>query len=378
MKTSRIPDFNKLSIDERIKHVRDFADLSDEETRLLYSSFGAVSKQHADRLIENCICGVPLMGIVTNAKINDKEYLIPVSIDEPSIIAAASRAFRLARDNGIQAQSLGNYIRGQIQITNLVDMEKAESVLKENEPEILKLANEGHTYTRAEFLEFEQFDRNLLLYLIVDTGDIQGANTINRMCESLAGLVEELTHGEVVAGIVSNYADRCLAKSKMRIRKEDLARPGFSQEQALERFLKISRVGEGGNVPRAATNNKGIMNGIIGAANATGQDTRAIYSAAESYAYRSGKYASLSRWYEQDEYLVGELEMPMPLGIIGGATDYPYYSLGLEILGVSSAQEFQEVLVSLGLANNFAAIQEIATVGITQGHMKLHGRRYDS
>ena len=376
MKTSRIHGFHRLEVDERIEYVKNFSDLTDEEADLLHHSFDIISKEYADRLIENCICGNPLIGVITNAKINGKDYLIPVSIEEPSIVAAASRAFKLSGEEGVEAESLGNYIRGQVQITELNDLKKTMGLLKENEKEIMKIANEGHRYTKVKYLEFEEFDDNILLYLIVDTGDIQGANTINRMCEAVSEYVEDLTSGEVIARIVSNYGDKCLVRGRMKIEKNNLPRNNFSSEEVIKRFLKVSELGERGNVYRASTNNKGIMNGVIGVANATGQDTRAIYTAAEAYATRDGKYSSLSKWYEDDEYLVGEIIMPMPVGIIGGATDHPYYKLGLKILGVESSQELQEVIVSVGLANNFSAIQEISTTGITKGHMRLHQRRF--
>ena len=376
MRTSRVANFSKFSINERINYVKTFAGLTDKESELLYDSFNIISKEYADKLIENCICGNPTIGTITNAKINEKDYLIPVSIEEPSIVAAASRAFRLARENKIKSKSLGNYMKGQIQITEVDDQKKAKLILKENESKILELANKGHKYTKAEYLELEPFEDDLLLYMVVDTGNIQGANTVNEMCESVAGYIEDITNGEVIAKIISNYADKCLAKSKMKIRKRDLKRGTFSGEKTLKRFLKVSTLAEKGNIYRASTNNKGIMNGIIGVANATGQDTRAIEAAAHSYVYKNGKYTSLSKWYEEDEYLVGELKMPMPIGIVKGATEYPYYNLGLKILGVNSAQEFQNVLVSVGLANNFSALQEIATNGVTKGHMNLHRKRF--
>ncbi|MEA3229617.1 MAG: hydroxymethylglutaryl-CoA reductase, degradative [archaeon] len=376
MKTSRIQNFSSTSIDERIDYVANFSELTDKEKEHLYNSFSIIKKEYGEKLIENCICGNPLTGIITNANINDRDYLIPLSTEEPSIIAAASRAFKLAGENTIEAESLGNYMTGQIQITGLKDIHEAESVLKDNEEKILGLVNKRHRYTKAESIELEQSEDELLLYLIVNTGDIQGANTINKMCEYIAPYIEEITDGEVIAKIISNYADRCLVKGKMRIRKENLHRSSFSDKEVLERFLKVSGLAQR-NMHRAATNNKGIMNGIIGVATATGQDTRAIEVAAHTYCCRKGKYAPLSYWYEEDEYLVGEIEMPMPIGIVRGATEHPYYSLGLKILGVGSAQEFQKILVSTGLANNFSATQEIATKGITAGHMNLHKKRFE-
>ena len=376
---SKMSGFYKLSIDERIGYVASFAGLNNDDTYLLYKSFtDIITRDYADKNIENCICGNPLIGVVTNAKINGKEYLIPVCTEEASIIAGASRAFKTAYS--VEAESLGNKMKGQIFLTGIKDVSKAESMIKRYNDGILGIMNKGHKYTSAESICTKILGDKILVEPVVNTGDIQGANTINKMCESVASYIEDKTEGKAIAKIISNSGDLCVAKSKMKIKKDYFGRDKKDRETSIKDFLDLSYLAEV-DKGRATTNNKGIMNGIIGVGLASGQDTRAIEAAAHSYACKkerytaSRRYTSLSRWYEEGDYLVGELKMPMPVGIIGGSTKTINPELCLKILGVKSAEEFQEVLVSVGLANNFAAMHAIVTDGISKGHIGLHEKK---
>ena len=373
MISSKIPGFYELSIDERIEYIKKFAGLEDKDTELLYNSFtDRITKEYADVHIENCICGNPLIGIATNAKINGKEYLIPLCTEEASIIAGASRAFKIAYS--IEAESLGNKMKGQIYLPWIKNVSEAESIIEKSKEEIIEIVNKGHKYTKVETIYTDILGDGIIVSLVVNTGDIQGANTINKMCECIAPYIEEKINGTAIAKIVSNNGDLCVVKGKMKIKKDMLGRGKWDNDAVVKRFLDLAYLA-GANVDRATTNNKGIMNSIVGVALASGQDTRAIESAVHSYACRNGKYTSLSRWYEEDDFLVGELEMPMPVGIVGGSTKDIYPKLCLKIVGVNSAEEFQNVLVSIGLANNFSAMHEIATRGINEGHIRLHKKR---
>jgi hydroxymethylglutaryl-CoA reductase len=382
VRTSRLPGFHKLSIDERIDKVASLTGLSHNDVEFLKSSFtGYFPREEADKYIENCIAGCdPPMGIITNAKINGREYLIPLRAEEPSIIAAASRGFLEARRYGVKARSLSNYMHGQIYITSLDDSVWDAGTLNENKQSLLDLANEGHDHTRACDIKVEHFEDNLLLYLLVETGDVQGANVVNQMCEAIVPMVEELTGGKIITGILSNYADQCIAEAMMRIPVEKLARPEHGRHHAnlvLDDFLELAHLGREGVIRRATTDNKGVMNGISGVALATGNDWRALEAGAHAYASRTGTYRSLAEWKAEGDSLVGCLRMPIPVGTVRGATGLPFASLGLKILGNPSATELQEIMVSVGLANNFAAIHTLVTDGINRGHLALHKKRFE-
>ena len=380
MKSSRVPGFYKLPIEERVKIVKEFADLTDEETELLLK-VGNLKLDIADRMIENVIGTWPLpLGIAVNFKINGKDYMIPMAIEEPSVVAAASNAAKMARPGGgFFAEATEPIMIGQVQLVGVKDPEEAKRVILENKDQILEIANEqdpilvklggGAKDLEVRILETE-VGPMVITHLLVDVRDAMGANAVNTMAEAVAPTIERLTGGRVYLRIISNLADRRIARARAVFKKE-----AIGGEEVVDGI--IAAYAFAANDPyRACTHNKGIMNGVIALARATGQDTRALEAGAHAYAARSGRYSPLSKWWKnEDGDLEGYLEMPIAVGTVGGITRvHPLAKLCLKILGVKSARELAQVMVSVGLAQNFAALRALATEGIQAGHMKLHAR----
>ncbi len=360
--------------------MKDFADLSQEELKILENSNGGISFDNADKMVENVIGTFSLpLGIATNFKINEKDYLIPMVIEEPSVIAAASKAAKIARiKGGFKVNADESYSIGQIQVLN-VDLKSAVSKIKESSKEILEIANSKSSTLRkmdkgAKEVSCReiQTDSNsmLVVELLIDVGDAMGANVTNSMCEAVAPLIEKLTGGKVLLRILSNYSTRRMVKATAVFDKE-----GVGGKEIVNNIL-LAYEFAANDVYRAVTHNKGIMNGTIAVANATGQDSRAIEAAANAYAARSGKYRSLTDWSKDEEgNLVGKLELPLSVGIVGGIINvHPIAKVCTKILGVSSAKELAGILTAVGLAQNFSALRALATEGIQKGHMKLHAR----
>ena len=360
--------------------MKDFADLSQEELKILENSNGGISFDSADKMVENVIGTFSLpLGIATNFKINEKDYLIPMVIEEPSVIAAASKAAKIARiKGGFKVNADESYSIGQIQVLN-VDLKSAVSKINESSKEILEIANSKSSTLRkmgkgAKEVSCReiQTDSNsmLVVELLIDVGDAMGANVTNSMCEAVAPLIEKLTGGKVLLRILSNYSTRRMVKATAVFDKE-----GVGGEEIVNNIL-LAYEFAANDVYRAVTHNKGIMNGTIAVANATGQDSRAIEAAANAYAARSGKYRSLTDWSKDEEgNLVGKLELPLSVGIVGGIINvHPIAKVCTKILGVSSARELAGILTAAGLAQNFSALRALATEGIQKGHMKLHAR----
>jgi hydroxymethylglutaryl-CoA reductase len=379
-RTSRIPGFYKLPVEERVKIVKEFAGLTDEEASLLMKA-GNLDISVADRMIENVIGTWPLpLGIATNFLINGRDYLIPMAIEEPSVVAAASNAAKMAREGGgFFASSTDPIMISQIQLVKVKDAEEARNAILAEKQRILEIANERDPVLvrlggGARDLEVRIIDtmmgKMVITHLIVDVRDAMGANVVNTMAEAVAPFIERITGGRVYLRIVSNLADRRLASARAVWKKEEIG-----GDEVVEGILYAYAFAEA-DPYRAATHNKGIMNGIIAVARATGQDTRAIEAGAHSYAARNGRYTSLSRfWRNEDGDLEGFLEMPLAVGIVGGVANvHPIARIALKILGVKSARELSEVMVAVGLAQNFAALRALATEGIQAGHMKLHAR----
>jgi hydroxymethylglutaryl-CoA reductase len=379
-RTSRIPGFYKLPVEERVKIVKEFAGLTDEEAFLLMKA-GNLDISVADRMIENVIGTWPLpLGIATNFLINGRDYLIPMAIEEPSVVAAASNAAKMAREGGgFFASSTDPIMISQIQLVKVKDAEEARNAILAEKQRILEIANERDPVLvrlggGARDLEVRIIDtmmgKMVITHLIVDVRDAMGANVVNTMAEAVAPFIERITGGRVYLRIVSNLADRRLASARAVWKKEEIG-----GDEVVEGILYAYAFAEA-DPYRATTHNKGIMNGIIAVARATGQDTRAIEAGAHSYAARNGRYTSLSRfWRNEDGDLEGFLEMPLAVGIVGGVANvHPIARIALKILGVKSARELSEVMVAVGLAQNFAALRALATEGIQAGHMKLHAR----
>ena len=378
-KSSRISGFYKLPIEERLKNIAEFAELSREEVETLKS--GGLAIDLADRMIENVVgtMGYPL-GVAVNFKINGRDYLVPMVLEEPSVVAAASNMARIMRNGeGIKSSSTDPVMIGQIQILNVANPEKKREDILADKAEILEFANQQDpTLVKfgggAKDLEVRLLDSRvgpmMVVHLFVDCRDAMGANTVDTMCEALASKMEKITGGKVLLRILSNLADRRLVRAQALVLKEDL-----EGEEVVDGIVAASAFAEA-DPYRAATHNKGIMNGVVAIALATAQDHRAIEAGAHSYAARSGHYTALTKWEKTpDGNLRGRLEMPMPVGTVGGSTRiHPVSKVALRVMGIQSARELAEVMGAVGLAQNLGALKALATEGIQRGHMKLHAR----
>ncbi|MFQ5612707.1 MAG: hydroxymethylglutaryl-CoA reductase, degradative [Anaerolineae bacterium] len=386
-KSSRLPGFYKKSIEERLEIVADWAGLTAEERAVLRAG-GGLDPGTADHMIENVVgvYGLPL-GFAANFLINGRDVLVPMVIEEPSVVAGASFIARLARQSGgFSTSSTEPHMIAQIQVLDVDDRQAARLAVLERRQDLLDRLNgaggrPASRHSRALDLEVRLIDDSpagpmLVVHLIYDTGDAMGANIVNTAAESLAPIVEEITGGRALLRILSNLADRRLARAKCVIPAEALAFAGFSGEQVVQNIVEAQALAEV-DPYRAATHNKGIMNGVDAVVIATGNDWRAIEAGAHAYAARTGRYTALSRWSKDAEgNLAGELEMPLAVGIVGGATRvHPLPGVLLKIIGVSTARELAEIIVAVGLAQNLAAIRALATEGIQRGHMSLHARQ---
>jgi hydroxymethylglutaryl-CoA reductase len=380
MKNSSISKFFEKSRKERLEIVKSFSSLSDEEIKLLENSDGGISFEKADNMVENAIGTFSLpLGIATNFKINGKDYVIPMVIEEPSVIAAASKGAKIARVlGGFEVEADESYSIGQIQMLD-VDISTAILNIKKSSNEILEIANsKSNTLSKmgkgAKEVSCKEIDtpvgKMLIVELLIDVGDAMGANITNTMCEAVSPLLEKITGGRVLLRILSNYSTRRIAKAKAVFEKE-----AVGGENVVDNIILAYQFADN-DVFRAVTHNKGIMNGTIAVANATGQDSRAIEAAANAYAARSGQYRSLSKWSKDENgNLVGSLELPLSVGIVGGiANVHPIARICNKILGASSAQELACLMTAAGLAQNYSAIRALATEGIQKGHMRLHAR----
>ncbi len=377
-KVSKVSGFYKHPVEKRIEFVKNFSDLTEGETEIFSSSLGIDT---ADRMIENALGTFDLpLGVAVNFKIDGKDYLIPMATEESSVIAAASNAAKIARiQGGFTTECSEPLMIGQLQLLNIDDIAGAAQKIMDHKKELLQLANEQDKILvkfggGAKDLEVRILDsplgKMIVTHLIVDVRDAMGANAVNTMCEALAPMLEELTGGKIRLKILSNLADKRLVKAKAVFDKEKMG-----GEHVVDAFLESYTLAAI-DPYRAATHNKGIMNGIDALIIATGNDFRAIEAGAHAYASRSGQYTSLSHYYkDKNGDLVGELELPMAVGIVGGAGNiHPKARLCKKILGIKTAQELAEVVASLGLAQNFAAVFALSTVGIQKGHMSLHAK----
>ena len=361
-----------MSIEERIKIIKEFAELSEEEAKTL-RSFNGLTKDIANIMIENVVGSMQLpLGIATNFIINGKEKLIPMAIEETSVVAAASNAAKLARPEGFKAKASEPIMIGQIQILN--PCKDAEKKLVENKEDILNLANAQDKILvslggGAKDLEVKWLsDDMLVVHLQVDVRDAMGANAVNTMAEAVAPLLEKITGGKALLRIISNLAIYRLAEAEVIYKKDVIG------EDVVDKIVKAYEFASL-DIFRAATHNKGIMNGIDAVAIATGNDWRAIEAGAHAYAAMNG-YKPLTTWQKNENGdLYGKIKLPLAVGIIGGATKvHPIAKLCLKILGVKTAKELAEVMAAVGLAQNFAALRALATKGIQAGHMKLHAQ----
>jgi hydroxymethylglutaryl-CoA reductase len=380
-KTSRIPGFHKLSVEERLKVVRDFAELTEDEVALL-NKRGHLDIQTADRMIENVIGTFELpLGIATNMVINGKDYLIPMAVEESSVVAGVTNAAKLARSGGgFCTSSTGPVMIAQIQAVNVTDPYGARLRLYQKKDEILGIANEQDPILvkmggGAKDIEVRVIETALgpmvITHLIVDTRDAMGANAVNTMAETIAPHIGEWINGRVYLRILSNLADKRLVRATCCVKKEEFKGAG----EVLDGMIYAWAFADA-DPYRAATHNKGIMNGISAMVIATGNDFRAIEAGAHSYAARMGRYSSLTHWEKDlNGDLIGTIELPMAVGLIGGATKiHPLCKLVIKILGVKTATELGEIMGAVGLCQNLAALRALAGEGIQKGHMSLHAK----
>ncbi|MFW9941646.1 MAG: hydroxymethylglutaryl-CoA reductase, degradative [Candidatus Thorarchaeota archaeon] len=377
---SDISGFYKLSMDERLKLLSKLINLNQDELEIL-NTLGYFKPNQIDTLIENVIGSYQLpFGLAFNFKINNKDYIIPMVIEEPSVVAAASNAARFARKHGgFISENVQSVMISQIQITQLQDIEYAKKQILDNKDQILKIANEQDPLVNelgggAIDLEIRELHtrkgKMLIIHLLVNVLDAMGANIVNTMAEAVSPFIEEITEGKIYLRILSNLATHRIARSKATFDKELLG-----GEEVVEGIMNAYEFAFA-DPYRATTHNKGIMNGIVALTLATGNDTRAIESGAHAFASLSGQYSPLTK-FELDSKgnLVGEIEVPLALGIIGGMTKiHPMARLALKILNVKSANELSQVGAALGLAQNVAALRALASEGIQKGHMALHSR----
>jgi hydroxymethylglutaryl-CoA reductase len=379
-KSSQISGFYKLTPKERLNHIREFADLTDEEVKILQST-GALEMELADRMIENVVGAFPLpIGIAMNFLINNKDYMIPMAIEEPSVVAAATYAAKMSRKKGgFFTSSTDPVMIGQIQAVEIDDPFAAKMKILSAKKEILKKANEQDPMLvsvggGAKDLEVKVIDAKsgpmVITELHVDCRDAMGANAVNTMAEAVAPMIERITGGRVYLRIISNLAVKRLARAYAVIDKETVG-----GEEVVDGIVEAYNFAAA-DPYRAATHNKGIMNGIIGVVLATGNDHRAIEAGAHAYAARNGYYGTLSYWEKNsDGDLVGSIELPMAVGLIGGATKvHPTAKVAVKILGVESANELGEIMAAVGLAQNLGALRALVHEGIQRGHMSLHAR----
>jgi hydroxymethylglutaryl-CoA reductase len=377
-KSSSISGFYKLGVDQRFSLVKNFANLSDEDALLLKNN---MTPEAADKLIENVIGVFELpIGIAVNFLINGKDTLIPMATEESSVVAAASKAAKIARvHGGFKAKAGDPLMIGQIQLLAVDDTTSAVQVILENKDKILQVANAqdkvlvdfggGARDLEVRILENDK-GKMIIVHVIVDVRDAMGANAVNTMMEAIAPVIEELTGGQVRLKILSNLADKRVAKATAVFDKEAMG--GSSTVDAFLQSYQMAMV----DPYRAATHNKGIMNGIDAVIVATGNDFRAVEAGAHAYAARDGQYAPLTKYWKDDVgNLIGEIEIPMAVGIVGGVGSvHPKAKMCKKLLAVKTAQDLAEIIASVGLAQNFAAVFALSTVGIQKGHMSLHAK----
>jgi len=370
--------FYKLPIEQRREILRKATSLSEDEIRVLANT-GALPADVADHMIENVVGGFTYpLGIATNFRINGRDYLVPMALEEPSVVAAASNAAKMARvKGGFKVTNTGPVMIGQIQVVNVPKPDSAKAKLLERKSDLLKKANDQDPMLvslggGAKDLNVKVLSTlkgpMVVAELIVNTGDAMGANAVNTMAEAVAPMVEEITGGRVFLRIISNLADRRLVRATAVFDKETIG-----GEDVVNGVVYAYAFADA-DPYRCATHNKGIMNGVVAVGIACGQDIRALEAGAHSYASRSGKYKPLTTWEKNsDGDLVGTLEMPMAVGLVGGAAKtHPTARADIKVLGVKTAIELAEVMGAVGLAQNFAALRALASEGIQRGHMKLH------
>ncbi len=384
-KTSQLSGFYKHSLARRAEVVAQWASLTTEEQAALVNG---LSPQQGDAMIENVIglYNLPL-GIATNFQINGDDVLVPMVVEEPSIVAGVSFAAKLARaGGGFSTRSSEPVMIGQVQVLDVPDMAAAVQAVQSAESKLLAAANRHHPTIQklgggakaieTRVLADTPIGAMLIVHILYDCRDAMGANAVNTAAESIAPLIERLTGGRVNLRILSNLTDHRTATAECRIPAETLARNG-ADGRAVARAIVEAWAFAAADPYRAATHNKGVMNGIDAVAIATGNDWRAIEAGAHAFAARDGRYTSMTDWWQDDMGdLRGRLHIPLSVGTVGGATKvHPTARVAMKILGNPGARRLSEIMAAVGLAQNLAAIRALATEGIQHGHMRLHARQ---
>jgi len=384
---SRIPGFYNFNLEERLAEVARRGDLSAGDIAILKGDT-SLNLDQADHMIENVVglFSLPL-GIALNFVVNGREVLVPMAVEEPSVVAGASFMAKLVRaGGGFLADSTAPEMIAQIQVLDVPDLDSArmkvlegkDRLLSESaqvDPLLIKLGG-GPRDLEVRIIQDSPIGPFLVLHLIYDVRDAMGANAVNTAAERIAPTIEELTGGRTLLRILSNLADRRLARARCTIPLSKLAFGDYSGADVRDGIIAAWAFAIS-DPYRAATHNKGIMNGVDAVVIATGNDWRAIEAGAHAYAARNGTYTSLSSWgCDEGGNLIGSLEMPMAVGIVGGATKvHPTAGVALKLMGVETASQLGEIIVSVGLAQNLAALRALATEGIQRGHMSLHARQ---
>lgn len=368
--TLALAGFHKLPLLKKLEIIKNFANLDKEDLNLIKKYQGL--PDFVD--FEN---NIGPFKIATNFLVNGKDYFVPMEIEEPSVVAAASRAAKWIREGGgFKGKYLGNQMIGQIQFFGLKDFKKAKEKILENKEKILKLANETNKFLfqisgGAKDLKIKKVKKFLVLYLLVDSKDAMGANIVNTMLEKIAFFVAKIIKAKIGVRIISNFAEKRVVFVEGKIPIGKLALENFSGQEVAKRILVAQELAEL-DIYRAVTHNKGVMNGIDAVALATANDWRAIESGVHSYAAKGGKYKPVTKWKIENNFLKGKIEIPLAIASVGGATGTKKAKLALKILRIKNAQELGVVAAAVGLANNLAALSVLGTEGIQKGHMKLH------
>ena len=387
MSDSRISGLYRLSVAERIDELQRLGWLRDADAELLRQGRHTLLPVAADKMIENVVgvFGLPL-AIAPNFVVNGRDYIVPMVVEEPSIVAATSGAAQLARaGGGFRSRCEELMLVGQIHIADIPDVVSALQRIEAGREELLALANSVHPRLsqrgggvrdiELRSIDLDDGEQVVVAHLVVDTCDAMGANLVNTICETVAPRISEMCGGRVVLRILSNLADRALVTASVRYRLNDLATPEIAAATVRDQIILASDIA-GVDPYRAATHNKGVMNGIDALAIATGNDWRAIEAGAHAYAATTGQYLPLATWSADEQGdLIGRITVPLKVGVVGGNLEANTgASLGLRIAGTSAARELAELMAAVGLAQNFAALKALATSGIQEGHMKLHAR----
>lgn len=385
--TSRLAGFHKLTLTDRLGQIAHMYQLTPEEVAVLAD--GSLEPLTANTMIENAVGTFSLpLGLGLNLMVNGRDHIVPMAVEEPSVVAAVSFAAKIVREaGGFTAEADDSLMIGQVQVTRYGDPDEATKKILASKEQILALANSLHPQmvrrgggakdVEVRVLPAPEGPRGeplLIVHVLIDTQEAMGANLINTVAEGIAPLIEQVTGGRVYLRILSNLADRRLARATCRIPVPLLADFELPGEEIAEGIVQASRFALA-DPYRAATHNKGVMNGIDSVAIATGQDWRAIEAGAHAFACREGQYRPLSTWFLEEGHLVGRIELPLALGTVGGPIKiHPGVQLAFKLLRVSSVREMAMVFASVGLAQNFAALRALGSVGIQKGHMALHAR----